>query len=165
MIIVSQNKSILKLMYEINTKWEEKTMKIHYFLCVPIAVLFYCSYAAAWTYTIINQTTGKIAVKLDLIASEDEDVILEPGERRSVSTGLRPLRALEVRGLSEPISTLDAIYKLGFPLWNYEFYVRHKDYKYVDPEQVDVIFATGSAGSSGNMVIYPGTGELVISRR
>ena len=66
----------------------------------------YVGDAQAWKYTIRNETNGIVAVKLDLIASADMDFFIEPGQMKVVTTGIRLLRALEVRGMSDP-STYD----------------------------------------------------------
>ena len=51
----------------------------------------------------------------------------------------------------------------GFKLWNREFNIRHENYKYVDPAQVDVTFQADQGDPQ--ITIYPGSGELVVHQR
>jgi len=124
----------------------------------------YIGDAQAWRYTIRNETSGKVAIKLDLIASADMDFFIEPGQALVVTTGIKLLRALEVRGMSDPIAMMKVIHPLqGFKFWHHEFSIRHENYKYVDPAHVDITLQADQGDPQ--IIIYPGSGDLVVHQR
>ncbi len=131
-------------------------------LCaIALATLGAVNSAHAWSYKFTNQTSGTLVIKVDLVAAKDIDLIIPRGEQRTINTGIKFARAIEVRGLSEPVALMKTIHKIKWPFWNYEFNVAHRNYNYVDPKNVTTI----TQQYSPTVVIYPGSGELVVERR
>jgi hypothetical protein len=126
-----------------------------------LATLAGTNMAHAWTYTFTNQTSGKLVIKVDLMLAKDKDIILQPGQQLSVKTSYKAARAIEIRGLSEPVALMKTIHKIKWPFWNYEFNISHRNYNYVDPKNLTII----TQNYSPDVIIYPGSGELVVERR
>ena len=97
------------------------------------------SSAFGYTYKIYNQTRSKLAVKFNIVALSDEDIIVDPESYKEVNLGgLRTgacLRAIEIKGLTEPIADLGTkrVEIQGNKCASeIHFYIQHKNPIYVN---------------------------------
>ena len=121
--------------------------------------------AYGFTYRIYNQTRSRLAIKLNIIAAPDEDIVIEPESFQEVvidgARKLSPLRSIEIEGMTDPVASLGRkVHEIESNRFSpvITFYIGHKNPTYVSSKVI-----IGS--SKPRLAIYPGSGEIFVEER